>query len=196
MYTLRKLRPTEERCWTKQKDQNQRARRGGNNRGRGANNVQQRDNNNYRDDFDRVACAVLLECGLTTGKNLTGMWAVDIRATHHIGNDKTKFTSLNERDEVKLSVADGSKAAIKGVETIIERVALPTGNEREIEIKNVLFVPNMSTSLLSVPQINESGKFEVVLEGSMIPVTHKTSTQVVATADLVDRLYWLRISHR
>ncbi|CAH0476746.1 unnamed protein product [Peronospora belbahrii] len=53
---------------------------------------------------------------LSTGKSIPGMWAIDSGATDHVCNNKATFTTLVEKDEGDLLVADGNKDAIKGVE--------------------------------------------------------------------------------
>ena len=78
-----------ERCWTKQKYDNQGGRRGGQNRARGESNVQLEHTNDC--EYDRVVFAISLECTLSTGKDMPGLWAIDSGATSHICCAKSEF---------------------------------------------------------------------------------------------------------
>ncbi|KAG6623218.1 Copia protein [Phytophthora cinnamomi] len=176
-----------EKCWTKQKEENRGARRGRS--GRGANNVQWRDDS----DDDCVAFAVSMECGVSRTNKFQGSWAIDSGATHHICNDKTKFVDIKVCDEGELTVANGNTAKIMGVGTVMQRVTLPNGKERDIRIQDALYVPSMNKNLLSVPQINRSGLFKVVFDGAEMHIAQKKSKKIVASADLIDGLYWLRV---
>ncbi|KAG6578258.1 putative integrase [Phytophthora cinnamomi] len=176
-----------EKCWTKQKEENRGARRGRS--GRGANNVQWRDDS----DDDCVAFAVSMECGVSRTNKFQGSWAIDSGATHHICNDKAKFVDIKVCDEGKLTVANGNTAKIMGVGTVMQRVTLPNGKELDIRIQDALYVPSMNKNLLSVPQINRSGLFKVVFDGAEMHIAQKKSKKIVASADLIDGLYWLRV---
>ena len=147
----------------------------------------------HYDDDTRLAFVVSMECSDSANGDNAAMWAIDSGATHHICNDKSKFVHLDEGDHGDLVVANGNKTKILGVGTVHERIALPNGRVRDLEVNDVLFVPTIGKNLLSIPQINKANKFQVVFDGPSMNVLMKNSRKVVATADFVDGLYWLRV---
>ncbi|GMF46206.1 unnamed protein product [Phytophthora fragariaefolia] len=168
-----------DKCWTKQKNDDQSERRGRS--CRGAKNIQWRDDS----DDDYIAFAVSTECGISRDSKLQESWAIDSGASHHICNDKTTFVEIKMCDKCELTVANGNTAKITGVGT----VTLPSGKERDIRIQDALYVQSMNQNLLSVPQINRSGQFKVVFDGAEMHITLKTSQKIVASADLIDGLF-------
>lgn len=181
-----------DRCWTKNK-QDGRKTNGGRFGGKRANHVQR---DCYDDDGEAIAFAISMECGVPSTNAMNGLWAIDSGATHHICNDKSKFATLAEGDHGELVVANGSKTKIMGIGTVNERVLLPNGQARDLRVVDVLYVPTISKNLMSIPQINKLNKFQVVFDRSSMSVLDKKSKQVVATADFVDGLYWLRVCSR
>uniref|UniRef100_A0AAV1T878 Retrovirus-related Pol polyprotein from transposon TNT 1-94-like beta-barrel domain-containing protein n=1 Tax=Peronospora matthiolae TaxID=2874970 RepID=A0AAV1T878_9STRA len=154
------------KCWTKQREDDRGDRRSGN-KGRAIGLV----------DAEQIKSNGTATTATATTKTmiewrLLFRWNASFRqprpwwkcgrftaATHHIFNEKSKFEVLDERNEGDVLVADGNKAAINRVGTIVEKVVLPNGEEREVEIEDALNVSSMNKNLLSIPQINKSGKF-------------------------------------
>jgi hypothetical protein len=137
-----------------------------------------------------------MECGVASGSAKTGMWAIDSGATHHICNDASKFVTVDEGDHGDLVVANGTKTKTLGVGTVHESVVLPSGEVRDLKIVDVLYVPSVAKNLMSIPQINKSDKYQVVFDRARTNALTKKSKQVVATADFIDGLYWLRVCPR
>ena len=108
------------------------------------------------------------------------MRAIDNGATHHICNDKSKFVTLDEGHHGDLVVPNGTKAKILCVGTVHERVLLPSGQVRDLNVVDGLYVPSVAKNLMSIPHINKSDKFQVVFDRSRMNVLSKKSTSLMA----------------
>lgn len=88
-----------------------------------------------------------------------GNWIIDSGATCHMCNDKTLFRELRSlRRPQDVTLGDGHVLKATGEGTIPLEMLLPDGNTKRCSLKNVLFVPKLSYSLLSVTKVSEAGK--------------------------------------
>ena len=89
----------------------------------------------------------------------TGSWVVDSGATCHMCSDENMFvdlTQLNAPQRVTLGDGSSLEGPAKGT-VILDRV-LPNGRSQKCRIVNVLYVPMLYYSLLSVSKVSEAGK--------------------------------------
>ena len=99
----------------------------------------------------------------------------------------TSFKSLDKPQEVSLKDGYMSKAATRGI--VLLGIKLPGGKTRKYKLVDVMYVPTLSNSLLSVSKVAESGKttkFDKI-GCQILSKSHK----VIAAASSVGSLYYL-----
>ena len=88
-----------------------------------------------------------------------GSWIVDSGATCHMSNDETLFVDmrhLTTPQEVTLGDERTLKATAEG--TVMLETLLPDGSTKQCRLNDVLLVPELSYSLLSVSRASSAGK--------------------------------------
>lgn len=87
-----------------------------------------------------------------------GNWIIDSGATSHMCNNKEQFNELNPLDKpVQVSLGDGHVLDATHEGTVALEMLLPNGSTKNVKLKNTLYVPKLSYSLLSVSRASKSG---------------------------------------
>ena len=120
-----------------------------------------------------------------------GSWIVDSGATCHMCNDKNLFVDLRHLNTPQqVTLGDGSCLEGPAEGTVKLDSILPGGSTQRCTLENVLFVPKLSYSLLSVSKASEAGKTtKFNKSGCQILNKEKKS---VASATRVGNLYYLK----
>ena len=103
------------------------------------------------------------EEGLMTAHALTaasrGTWIVDSGATCHMCNDEKLFVQLRQLNTPReVTLGDGRSLEGQAEGTVKLETILPDGTTQKCRLENVLLVPDLSYSLLSVSKASEAGK--------------------------------------
>ena len=75
-------------------------------------------------------------------------WILDLGASYHMGSSKGDFSSLKQSKVLHIFVGDDTKMEVEGK----GHVEIENG-----EFKDFLYIPNLSSNLLSVYQITHLG---------------------------------------
>lgn len=115
----------------------------------------------------------------TSGTMKDNYWIMDSGATSHMCNNRDFFENLNCEKKGKVKFAD-TKAEYTGIGSGTLRF-INAGKEIAINVTDVLYVPKLRSSLLSVTKLLEKG-FSVQFENSVCRVIDPTDGEVKTTA--------------
>lgn len=114
-------------------------------------------------------------------------WFIDSGATAHMTHRKDMLHNERKIEKKEILIANKEKLRVDTMGDV--KINLLVGGEvAECIIKNVYYVPNLCTSLLSVNQLNKQG-YSVIFENNGCLITNKN--EVVARAELIDNMYKL-----
>lgn len=117
-----------------------------------------------------------------------GRWIVDSGATCHMCNDESQFIELKQLETIqKVRLGDGRLLDGIAEGTVKLETLLPDGKTKNCKMENVLFVPKLSYSLLSVSKASNAGK-TTVFDRSGCQILNEQK-KVIAFATRVGNLY-------
>jgi transposase InsO family protein len=90
-------------------------------------------------------------------------WVLDTGASNHMSGCRTAFASIDGNTVGTVKFADGSVVDIEGVGTILYKCK--TGEHRSLT--SVYYIPRLTTNIISVGQLDESG-YEVWIKGGIM----------------------------
>ena len=116
---------------------------------------------NRRDNNSAYAnVSIIAKCNraMTALKNDTSSdWYIDSGASAHMCNNPSLFTSLQDiSSEDTVSVGNGEETEVTGIGTVLCS-SVVDGNQKTVELKNVLYVPSLMCNLISVSRIRKAG---------------------------------------
>ena len=99
----------------------------------------------------------------------TGGWVLDSGASHHVTNDASTMSDMRPLDDaIHITFANGERAEARGIGSV-QLGGLTGGAFDHITLKDVLYVPEASVNLVSVPLAVRRGiVFDFAAEGCRV----------------------------
>ncbi|CAK9814306.1 Retrovirus-related Pol polyprotein from transposon TNT 1-94 [Anthophora quadrimaculata] len=84
-------------------------------------------------------------------------WCLDSGATKHMSNSKNKFHTLNQGIRTDVYTAADQCIKSNGEGNVRMKVQITRHHSNTVELKNVMYVPELRHNLISVPTITDNG---------------------------------------
>ncbi|XP_074362521.1 uncharacterized protein LOC141702812 [Apium graveolens] len=112
------------------------------------------------------------------------VWYLDNGASNHMSGQRSKFSNLDETIVGKVKFGDGSTVENKGKGF----VSLNCKNGEERILREVYFIPNLRSNIISLGQLSELGN-KVIIHGEYLKVYDKNQRLPMNVKRSSNRLY-------
>lgn len=142
-------------------------------------------NNNKKTDKDTGYVAAFS----ASTANDSNSWHVDSGASMHMTMHRDWLTDITASPVPSIRIANNKELKVECCGNVCIKVKAHDGNTDLIQVRNVLFVPELKTNLLSVSKIIQSG-CKVIFNESGCQI-YNPSNKLVAQARLINATYLL-----
>ena len=129
--------------------------------------------------------------GSKNGVTSVQAWCVDSGATSHMTNDRSFFAQLDESKTEGITTANGQFMKSVGIGDGFLYCPISPDITKKIHMRNVLYVPDLESNLLSVKKLTNQGNV-VTFQGDSCVITKGDC--LLAKAKIIDELYQLNCS--
>ena len=121
-------------------------------------NLHQSKNESDSDEITLIATS-FTDSALIGSVVQSGSWILDSGSTHHMCYERKLFKNLQDcNDGTKITVGDGTAISVEGRGEVEVKLNLPSNKTIKCTLKNVLYVPKLSSNLVSIAQISSDRK--------------------------------------
>jgi hypothetical protein len=118
----------------------------------------------------------------------TYRWVLDTGASNHMSGCRAVFSSIDGRTVSTVRFADGSVVRIDGIGTVLYQYK----NGEHRTLFNVYYIPTLTTSIISVGQLDEDG-FDVRIKDGFMSLRDENQRLLARVKRGSGRLYKLKL---
>lgn len=126
-------------------------------------------------------------------KNDSANWYIDSGASMHMTMHRDWLDCETSPPVQNIRIADNKFLRVESCGDVTIKIPDENGKSCSVQVKNVLYVPELSTNLLSVSKIIKSG-YKVEFNENGCLISHKTR-KMIAKATIVNDTYKLNLSY-